>query len=277
MFADVETAEQVERAESELMRAAAAIVERREPDTWVHTIGGGVGVFAGVGSPLNKVAGLGFGGFGAGDEAAFTEHEAHVFERGAAVLAEVATLADPTVATWLTRRGYVHVGVENVLGRALEGDADGERASDVIVARGTPTDFDAWLAAVVDGFGSPDTGGVPAHGSFDRGALERVIADFALAAGVERFVARRNAAVAGGASLRTSGTVAQMCGAATLPHHRRRGVQSALLAARLAHAASCGCTLAVMTVQPGSRSARNGRARGFELLYARNVFVREPG
>jgi hypothetical protein len=32
-----------------------------------------------------------------------------------------------------------------------------------------------------------------------------------------------------------------------------------------------------MTTQPGSRSARNGRARGFELLFARNVFVREPG
>jgi GNAT superfamily N-acetyltransferase len=274
MFADVETAEQVERAESELMRAAAAIVERRERNTWVHTIGGGVGVFAGVGSPLNKVAGLGFGGF---DEAAFAEHEAHVFDRGAAVLVEVATLADPTVATWLTRRGYVHVGVENVLGRALDGGADRARASDVVVELGAPHDFDAWLAAVVDGFGAPDTDGVASHEAFDRAALERVCADFAHAAGVERFVARLGAEVAGGASLRTSGTVAQMCGAATLPHHRRHGVQTALLAARLAYAAERGCTLAVMTVQPGSRSARNGRARGFELLYARNVFVREPG
>jgi GNAT superfamily N-acetyltransferase len=272
MFCDVDTAKVIERAECGLLHAAAASVARRERDVWVHTIGSGVGVHVGAGSPLNKVAGLGFGAL---DEAAFAEHERHVFERGAAVTVEVATLADPSAATWLTRRGYVHVGVENVLGRGLGGQE--VRSSAVVVERSDASGFADWLAALVDGFAAPDTEGVPAHEQFDRATLERAIADFSSAVGVERFIARLDGAVAGGAALRLDGAVAQLCGASTRPHHRRRGVQTALLAARLAHAASCGCSMAVMTVQPGSRSARNGRARGFELLYARNVFVREPG
>ena len=242
MFCDVETAARIEMAECGLLHAAAASVARRDRDVWVHTIGSGVGVHAGAGSPLNKVAGLGFDTF---DEAAFAVHEAHVFERGAAVLAEVATLADPSAATWLSRRGYVHVGVENVLGRALDGVADRARTSDVVVERSDASEFADWLAALVDGFAAPDPEGVPAHEQFDRAILERAIADFSSALGVERFIARLGGAVAGGAALRIAGSVAQLCGAATLPHQRRRGVQTALLAARLAHAASCGCSMAV--------------------------------
>ncbi len=47
-----------------------------------------------------------------------------------------------------------------------------------------------------------------------------------------------------------------MSGAATLPDFRRRGVQSALVARRLADAAAAGCELATVTTQPGSKSQR---------------------
>jgi ribosomal protein S18 acetylase RimI-like enzyme len=69
--------------------------------------------------------------------------------------------------------------------------------------------------------------------------------------------------------------VAQLTGAATAPTHRRRGVQSALLAARLADAAAAGCDLAVVTTQPASRSQQNVQRRGFDLLYTRAVLVKE--
>jgi len=58
-------------------------------------------------------------------------------------------------------------------------------------------------------------------------------------------------------------------GAATTPAHRRRGVQTALLSARLADAASVGCDLAVLTGQPGSTSQQNLQRHGFDLLYTR--------
>ena len=69
--------------------------------------------------------------------------------------------------------------------------------------------------------------------------------------------ARRGGVVAGGAAIRILDGLAQLAGAATLPDHRRRGVQSALLHVRLIDAANAGCDLAVVTTQPGSKSQEN--------------------
>ena len=80
--------------------------------------------------------------------------------------------------------------------------------------------------------------------------------------------------MAGGASLRVCAGVAQLCGAATAPAHRRRGAQSAMLATRLADAARQGCDGAVVTTQPGSKSQQNVQRQGFELLYTRAILVR---
>jgi GNAT superfamily N-acetyltransferase len=57
--------------------------------------------------------------------------------------------------------------------------------------------------------------------------------------------------------------VAGLFGASTLPAFRSRGVQSALLDARLAWASAHGCDLAVSLTQPGSISHRNIERRGF--------------
>jgi len=95
------------------------------------------------------------------------------------------------------------------------------------------------------------------------------------AAGTVRYAALRDGAIAGGATMRIAEGVAQLTGAATAPAHRRRGVQSALLSARLADAAAAGCDVAVITTQPGSKSRQNAQRQGFDLLYARAVLVRQ--
>jgi ribosomal protein S18 acetylase RimI-like enzyme len=76
--------------------------------------------------------------------------------------------------------------------------------------------------------------------------------------------------------MRMTAGVAQLTGAATAPAHRRRGVQTALLSARLSDAAAAGCDVAVVTTQPGSKSQQNVQRRGFDLLYARAVLVKQP-
>jgi hypothetical protein len=53
-------------------------------------------------------------------------------------------------------------------------------------------------------------------------------------------------------------------------------VQIALLHARLRRAAETGCDLAVSLAQPGSASNRNISRQGFETLYTRVKFEREP-
>ncbi len=129
---------------------------------------------------------------------------------------------------------------------------------------------------VVDGVAHPDTEGLPAHEDFPRDVITAAERDL-VAAGSARYVARRDGVVAGGAGLRITGAIAQLTGAATAPAHRRRGVQTALLEARLADAARAGCEIAVVTTQPGSKSQQNVQRRGFDLLYARAVLVRDIG
>ena len=129
---------------------------------------------------------------------------------------------------------------------------------------------------MITAFASPDAQGVPSHESFPRDELERVMDDMASAEGFVRYLARRGGAPAGGASMRLFDGIAQLCGAATLPEHRRRGVQSALLATRLEIASRAGCDVAVVTTQPGSKSQENVQKQGFELLYTRAILVRQP-
>ena len=120
----------------------------------------------------------------------------------------------------------------------------------------------------------PSIGALLTRRGCPRDTAETVIGDMAAVPGLVRYLARRDGAPAGGASLRVSEGVAQLCGAATLPEHRRRGVQTALLAARLEVAGREGCDVAVVTTQPGSKSQENAQRRGFELLYTRAALVR---
>ncbi len=274
LFASTELAARVERAEVGLLAAGAAAVRRRQPglDVYLEEIGGGLATWTGPDSPLNKVAGLGFAG--PLDEAALARVEERLLARGGPVRVELSTLAEPGIASLLTRRGYALVGFENVLGLALAGWAAPPAAEAVSVTRSGGGEFATWLDTVVTGFATPDLQGVPSDESAPREALERVIGDLASADGFAHYLARRQGALAGGASLRLADGVALLCGAATLPDHRRRGVQSTLLATRLVEARAAGCDLAVVTTQPGSKSQENVQKQGFDLLYTRAVLLR---
>jgi GNAT superfamily N-acetyltransferase len=300
LFVDTALAARIERAECRLVADGAEGVRRRRPgtDVLVRPIAGGLAAFAVDGSPLNKIVGLGFAG--EPDEAELAGIERAFAARKAPVQVEVSSFADPSVALTLSRRGYALVGIENVLGRALRtagAEAGGTRAGaagadlgtasrasptatsgsgEVDVSPSGPEELDTWIDVVVTAFLHPDVQGVPSHESFPRSVLEDAIGDMAASDGFQRYLARRGGEPAGGASMRTFEGVAQLCGAGTLPEHRRRGVQSALLATRLALAAQAGCDVAVVTTQPGSKSSENVQRQGFELLYVRSILVREP-
>ena len=272
---DTALAGRIERAEADLIARASEAARRRRGDTagFVIPIAGGVASFAEEGSPFNKVAGLGFGGVPSTD--ALDEIERAFAACSAPVQIELAHLADPAIGALLTERSYRLTSFENVLGRGLDGEPARVTPPGVEVRPSGDDEFDAWVDVVADGFAHPDTAGVPSHEEFPREVIARAERDFA-AAGVMRYVALRDGVIAGGASFRMAGGIAQLTGAATAPAHRRRGVQSALLSARLADAAAAGCELAVVTTQPGSRSQQNVQHRGFDLLYTRAVLVKQP-
>ena len=267
VFCDTALAARIERAEAQLVEAAARAAHRRTGRAgFVVPLAGGVAAFAEPGSPFNKVAGLGFAGLPdlAEVERAFTAV-------GAPVQVELPHLADPEIAARLTDRGYRLESFEDVLGRRL-GDTP-EPVPGIEVRRSGDDEFAAWLDVAADAVAHPDTRGVPWHEEFPREtyvAAERDMAD----AGVLRYAALRDGVLAGVAGLRMSDGVAQFAGAATAPEHRRHGVQAALLAARIADATAAGCDVAVIVTQPGSTSRQNARRRGVALLYTRAVLVR---
>jgi GNAT superfamily N-acetyltransferase len=273
LFCDTDLAARIERAETELIVAVAEAGRHRGPDgaAFAIPIAGGAAVFAEDGSPMNKVVGLGFGG--PPSPAALDEVERAYAERGAPTQVELAHVVDPDIAAMLTDRGYRLESFEDVLGRALDRLPEPDPGPGIEIRRSGDDEFDRWLAVMADAVAHPDTQGVPWREEFPREVYERAERDGA-AAGVERYIALRDGAVAGGAGLRRSAGIAQFAGAATAPAHRRHGIQSALLAVRLADAAAAGCDVAVITTQPGSRSGQNAHRQGFELLYTRAVLVK---
>jgi GNAT superfamily N-acetyltransferase len=273
LFCDTALAERIERVEMELMAEAARAAHRRAGggDGFALPIAGGVATFAVPDSPFNKVAGLGFAGVPSAAD--LEEIEEAFAARAADVQVELSILGEPDIGAFLADRGYRLTSFENVLGLAIGGEIELVTPPRVQVRLSGEDEFDAWLDVVAEGFAHPDAQGVPSHEDFPRDVIEHAERDFA-AAGVVRYLALHDGTPAGGASLRIAEGVAQLAGSATAPAHRRRGIQSALLAARLRDAAAAGCDIAVVTTQPGSKSQQNVQRRGFHLLYTRAILVK---
>lgn len=273
MFASHALATRIDRAEMRLSLSIARTVAERTPAAraLVSPIAGGQAVFAGSGSPANKAIGIGFGE--AIDESQLAKIEQEWTERGEPVRFELSILADPSLAPTLTSRGYRVTGFENVLGRALSADDRMPDLSGMSITSLPQEEWRTWLQVALDGFGTPD-GSAPGEESYPRELLEALFVDFAATPGFQRYLLLVDDAPAGAASLRIDDGLAQLCGAATLPQFRRRGIQAALLRSRLAEARHAGCDLAVVTTQPGSKSQANAMRQGFSLLYTRLVLVK---
>ena len=277
MFADLTLARRIEDAEASLSADVAAAIIRRGsmPGAFSRGFAGGTAVCAGSESPVTKVIGTGFDGAAPDDLIAGLE--ADYFAAGVAVRFEVSTLADPAFVRQLTGRGYILSGFENVLGRpltTLTADPPALPAGASIVPT---TDRRAWMDALIDGFESPDTGILATLGeTFPRALLEGMFADLADARGFTQCVALVDGEIAGGGNMRLHQGVAQLCGAATRPRFRRRGLQTAMLHARLRQALAAGCDIAVVTTEPGSKSQQNVQRAGFALLYTRAVLIKQP-
>jgi len=66
-----------------------------------------------------------------------------------------------------------------------------------------------------------------------------------------------------------------LCGAGTLAAYRGRGLQTALLQARISAALKAGCEYAVVVTQGGSSSQRNVERLGFRVAYSKVTAVKK--
>ncbi|MBK8015169.1 MAG: GNAT family N-acetyltransferase [Deltaproteobacteria bacterium] len=91
--------------------------------------------------------------------------------------------------------------------------------------------------------------------------------------GKSLFLARIDGEPAGAAAANITDAIGLVNGASTRPDYRRRGIQQALLAARINHVAG-RCEAMAVTSSPGSASERNIQRFGFSLLHTKAIMIR---
>jgi GNAT superfamily N-acetyltransferase len=88
--------------------------------------------------------------------------------------------------------------------------------------------------------------------------------------------ARCDSRVVGAGSVEMLGATSALFGLSVRADFRRRGVQQALIAARLRIAASRGARIVTISARPGVATEGNARRMGFQVAYTKPVVVR-PG
>ncbi|MHB9150215.1 MAG: GNAT family N-acetyltransferase [Thermoleophilia bacterium] len=261
------------RLDEALTKEGAAYVEaweRARPGSHAELlwVGGGCALFTGADSPVTQAIGLGREGpVSAADLEAV---ERFFVERGAVPRINLSPFAHPSLLDELGRRDYRIEEFENALARPLSRkDSFDPPALGVEVRVVGEGELEGWAGVVARGFKSAAPGV----------ALTEI--DLALArvspfiSGVTSYVASVDGTPAGGGSLAVHDGIATMFGDATLPERRGRGVQTALLKARLARALQAGCDLAAAGASPGSGSQRNMERLGFRVAYTQVMMVRD--
>jgi GNAT superfamily N-acetyltransferase len=266
LFLDIELARRVELAEAQAAATATSAGSRTQSGIprAVEHIAGGFAVYCGANSPVTQAVALGL--HGPVSEEEFQQLETFYRSRNEPVRIETCPLADLTLFEHLGKHGYRATEFTNVMARRIgRGEEFTVYGNDVSIERVAEKQIDLWTLTVAQGFAES----LPVSQE-----ILDIMKMFALAPGNECYLARLDGKVAGGATLSLRDGIAGLFGASTLPAYRKRGVQSALLAARLARAAEAGCDLAACLAQPGSVSQRNILRSGFQVLYTRVKYER---
>jgi DNA-binding winged helix-turn-helix (wHTH) protein len=274
IFAGAELAGRIDFAEARMCATVvSALGSLRGFTPIVQPIAGGLAVYSKPGSPLNKVIGLGL--TKDLDLAPLAVIEEQWRLRREAVRVELSTLADPVVACTLSERGFRMVGFENVLGchlNTLPPQKNDSRVEVELVDDDKKRAF--WVEVAVKAFSTLDGTGAVAEVGYEREQLTEDFTDASTAPDFHHYLAYSGGLLAGVATLRMDGTLAQIWGGGTLPQFRGRGVQKALLLRRMQDAKAAGCEMCVIITPPGARSQENALRSGFTLLYSRAIFVK---
>jgi GNAT superfamily N-acetyltransferase len=233
-------------------------------------VAGGRAIFTGAGFFTNRAMAMGLRGAVSAEEVGRVE--AFYAAHGVPSEIEIASMVHRSLIQLLNQRGYRLVRFRNIYAQAIRpGGATSSMsevpATEVKVHPVDASSAAAWSAILLDGFEYLQEA--------DRERVEVWNRMLRSLPGLTSLVAVINHQPVGAASVLVLGTTALLGGAATLPAFRRRGVQRALIDARLALAARAGCELAVVTADPGSSSGRNAERSGFQLV-CNHVTLRVP-
>jgi len=255
-----------ERGQAQAM-VELAVEARPVADGWM--------TFGGQGAFINKACGLGL----AGPVPDSTAQEVFDFfaERGVEPKVELCPFVHPSLLAALGRSGYRLQEFENVLFRHLEKGEDFRRA----LPQGWPVGLEVVRIDATDARAVEAYVDVASSGFFPDG--EKMSEGFRATAlrapqlpHYDSFLARLDGRAVGAGGCASRGGHTTLFGASVLPGFRKRGVQQALILARLERAASLGSRLAAIVSHPGVATERNAGRLGFRMAYTRAILVR-PG
>ncbi len=222
-------------------------------------------IFAGLGSPIGRVTGAGFDhAFTAAD---LDRTEQFYRERKAPSQVDLTPMHGPEVFEIFKGRGYAIAELNNVLYRRLDPDETFPGPPANCEIRRSPREEAEITGAIVEGAFFPD--GAPE-------AFRGLITPLYQMENALAFVAtvEGNPVACGVGLVIPEHKVFALCGAGTLAQFRGRGVQTALLRARMAAAVQAGCEYAVVVTQGGSTSQRNAERLGFRVAYSKVTVIK---
>ncbi|MGA8142886.1 MAG: GNAT family N-acetyltransferase [Candidatus Acidiferrales bacterium] len=228
-------------------------------------VGGGIAEFRGVNSPVTQAEGLGLNGPVTDDD--FERMEKFYRSRGSAVMMEVCPMADTSFVETLGKRGYRVVEFSNMLIREINPRETFQAFAPGLSIRPTePGESRLFAETVARGFADhfePSEELISTMQSFFSGS------------GQISYLALLDGQPAGGGTLTIRKGIAGLFGTSTLPEFRRRGIQAALISARLEAGRAAGCDLAMSVTLPSSGSQHNLERQGFRVVYTRTKFTRD--
>lgn len=237
----------------------------------VLPVGGGFAVYVGPGSPVSGACGLGLDGpVSSADMQTF---EDFFLSRQEAPRLHLCPLADESLLARVRERGYRLDGFFSVLAlHVAENFTPDPPPPGMTVLRAAPDEAGLWLRVSAQGFEESEEPPSEVYDILGPNFSAEESAPFI--AWIDEGGGMRQPAGCGGMYLAPQVKTFELGGASTRVVYRRRGVQRALIDARLAEGARRGCDLAMVLTEPGSNSQGNLQRAGFSLAYTKPVMVK---
>ena len=260
VFAGLDLSRRLERAEGQACLEFAEARRHLYPEsgaTWIECAGA-YAVFDGVDSPVTQSFGLGL--YEPLSLVSLDRIESFFIDRGAVVVHEVSPFAGIATIDLLCARGYRPIELSSVLHQPVVRPATKDYGA-VTVRVAAVEEAALWSDVSSRGW---------AH---EHPEMRDFLQQFgAIAFAREQsvnFIAELEGKAGAAGTLCLHDGVALFGGASTVPEMRRRGLQAALLEARMRYAFERGYQLAMMVTEAGSQSQRNAERKDFRVAYTR--------
>ena len=226
---------------------------------------GGHMVFAGLDSPIGRATGAGLDRPLTADD--LNRIEEFYRRHTAPSQVDLTPMHEPAVFEMVKKRRYAIAELNNVLYRKLDPEEKFPMPLAHCEIRRSPAEESEVTGAIVENAFFPD--GAPE-------AFRGLIAPLYQMDNALAFVACVDGkpVACGTGLIIKEHRVFALCGAGTLAAFRGRGLQTALLRARIAAAAEAGCEYVVVVTQGGTTSERNAERLGFRVAYSKVTVIK---